>query len=132
MKSVVSTPYAVPPLRAFSQATIHEGKVYASGSIGCDKNYVLVKGGIKAQTRAALENLENVLQAAGSGLQHIIKANVYITDMPKNFMPMNEAYCEYFPQAPPARTCVGVVALPLGAEVEIECVAEIPESKSKY
>ncbi|EPQ56291.1 YjgF-like protein, partial [Gloeophyllum trabeum ATCC 11539] len=106
-----------------AQAVVSEGKVYASGSVGCDKDFVLVPGGIKPQTRAALENLGRVLKAAGSGLQHIVKANCYLSNMQRDYVAMNEAYLE---GDPPARTCVGVVALPLGADVEIECIAEVP------
>ncbi|EPQ53222.1 YjgF-like protein [Gloeophyllum trabeum ATCC 11539] len=126
MKKVISAPDAVPPLPAFSQAVVSEGKVYASGSVGCDKEFVLVPGGIKPQTRAALENLEKVLKAAGSGLEHIVKANCYLSNMQRDYVAMNEAYLEFFKGDPPARTCVGVVVLPLGADIEIECIAEVP------
>ncbi|TFK53451.1 YjgF-like protein [Heliocybe sulcata] len=128
MKKTISTPDAVPPLPAFSQAVVSDGKVYCSGSVGCDKDFKLVPGGIKPQTvqRAALENLEKVLKAAGSGLEHIVKANCYVSNMQRDYVQMNEAYLEFFKTDPPARTCVGVVALPLGADVEIECIAEIP------
>ncbi|KZT20117.1 YjgF-like protein [Neolentinus lepideus HHB14362 ss-1] len=126
MKKVISTPDAVPPLPAFSQAMVSDGKVYASGSVGCDKDFKLTPGGIKPQTRAALQNLEKVLEAAGSGLEHIVKASCYLSNMQRDYVAMNEAYLEFFKEDPPARTCVGVVAIPLGADVEIECIAEIP------
>ncbi|CAA7264819.1 unnamed protein product [Cyclocybe aegerita] len=125
-KTFIFTPDAVPPLPAFSQAVVSGGRVYASGNIGCDKNFKIVEGGVQAQTRAALENLSIVLKASGSGLEHIVKANVYLVNMPVNFTLMNEIYLQFFDKDKmPARTCVGVIALPMGADVEIECVAEV-------
>ncbi|KAI0790930.1 Endoribonuclease L-PSP/chorismate mutase-like protein [Abortiporus biennis] len=72
--------------------------------------------------------MAKVLRAAGSGLEQVIKISVYLTDM-TNFAAMNEVYIEFFDRnAMPARTCVAVKGLPLDAAVEIECVAEIPDS----
>ncbi|KAF8204011.1 Endoribonuclease L-PSP/chorismate mutase-like protein, partial [Pholiota molesta] len=102
-----------------AQAVVSKGMVYASGNIGCDNHYRLVEGGVQAQTQAALHNLSIVLKEAGSGLEHIVKVNVYLTNMLRDFQPMNEA------RKMPARTCVGVANLPMGAAVEIECVAEL-------
>ncbi|KAL5531012.1 hypothetical protein ACEPAG_3888 [Sanghuangporus baumii] len=129
MPTVVSTPDAVPPMPVFSQATISRGYVYVSGNIGVMHDLkTIVPGGVQAQTHAALENMQKVLKAAGSGLEHIVKANVYLRYMDRDFGPMNEIYIQFFEKDKmPARTCVGVATLPLGADVEIECVAEIPE-----
>jgi 2-iminobutanoate/2-iminopropanoate deaminase len=87
-----------------------------------------------------------VLRASGSGLEHIVKANIYLSNLARDFEPMNEAYAEvrrhdcleYAPLTNilqffekgnfPARTCIGVAALPLDADVEIECVAEVVEN----
>jgi len=122
----VFTPDAVPPLPVFSQAVISKGHVYASGNIGCDKNFKIADGGVKEQTRVLLRNLSIVLKAAGSSIDRIVKANVYLTDMVNDFKPMNEAYAEFFEKDKmPARTCVGVACLPMGAAVEIECIAEV-------
>ncbi|KAJ4002249.1 Endoribonuclease L-PSP [Lentinula boryana] len=118
---------ANPVLPIFSQAVISKGTVYVSGNIGCDKNMKIV-GDIKAQTRAALENIAIVLKAAGSDLNCIVKANIYLTNMARDFGPMNEVYAEFSDKdRMPARTCIGVVALPMGADFEMECTAEIPE-----
>lgn len=126
---VIFTEKAVPPLPPFSQATVINGIVYCSGSIGCDKDFNLADG-VQAQTRAALENISKVLSASGSSLKHILKTTVYLTDM-KNFAAMNDEYMKIIPPNPdgnpPARTCIAVVALPLGAEVEIECIAAVAE-----
>ncbi|EIM85346.1 Endoribonuclease L-PSP [Stereum hirsutum FP-91666 SS1] len=127
MPEFVFTPDAVPPLPAFSQATISRGYVYVSGNIGCTKDFKIVEGGVQAEIRAALENMSKVLKAAGSGLEHVVKANLYMREMDRDFGPMNEIYVEFFAKDKmPARSCVGVKTLPLGALVEIECVAEIP------
>ncbi|KAK7450642.1 hypothetical protein VKT23_012953 [Stygiomarasmius scandens] len=91
---VVSTPDAIPPLPVFSQATISRGYVYVSGNIGCTKEMKVVEGGVQAETRAALENMTKVLKAAGSGLEHIVKANIYLKHMDQDFGPMNEVYKE--------------------------------------
>ncbi|KAI0342302.1 Endoribonuclease L-PSP [Trametopsis cervina] len=126
MVEIVFAADAVPPLPVFSQAVISRGTVYASGSIGCNPDLTLVEGGIPAQTKAALENLQKVLKAAGTDFEHLIKANIFLTDM-ANFGAMNEVYTQFFTKGHlPARTCVAVKALPLGASVEIEGIAEIP------
>ncbi|KAF9004810.1 Endoribonuclease L-PSP [Cyathus striatus] len=129
MKQIVYTPEAVPALPVFSQAVISDGRVFLSGTIGCTKEFKLVDGGIKAQTRAALENMSIVLKAAGSGLEHVVKANIYMANMQGEFHLMNEVYSEFFEAGKmPARTCVGVASLPFGAAVEIECIAEVPKA----
>ncbi|ESK84082.1 YjgF-like protein [Moniliophthora roreri MCA 2997] len=132
IKKIVSTPEANPVLAVFSQAVISKGYVYVSGNIGCDKNFKVVEGGVKAQTRAALENVAIVLRAAGSGLEHIVKATIYLTNMERDFGPMNEVYAEFFDKdRMPARTCIGVCTLPMGACFEIECMAEVVSEQTK-
>ncbi|KAJ3851829.1 Endoribonuclease L-PSP [Lentinula lateritia] len=127
MPEFLFTPQANPVLPVFSQAVISKGTIYVSGNIGCDKDMKIV-GDIRAQTRAALENIAIVLKAAGSGLNSIVKANIYLTNMARDFGPMNEVYAEFFDKDKmPARTCIGVAALPMGADFEMECTAEIPE-----
>ncbi|KAG1730208.1 Endoribonuclease L-PSP [Suillus lakei] len=117
-KEVVFTPNAVPPLATFSQAIISKGFVYVSGNIGCTSEFMIVEGGVRGQTIAALENLSKILEAAGSGLQHVVKTNVYLTNLARDFSDMNSVYLMFFEEnAMPARTCVG-----------IECVAEIPDA----
>ncbi|KAH9847900.1 Endoribonuclease L-PSP [Lenzites betulinus] len=127
-KQIVFSEEALPPLPVYckSQAVISGKTIYASGNIGITKDMKIVEGGVQAQTRAALDNLTKVLKAAGVGLDSVLKANVYLANLQRDFAPMNEVYLEYFPSNPPARTCIGVAALPLGADVEIECIAELP------
>ncbi|KAI8994153.1 YjgF-like protein [Trametes punicea] len=125
-KQIVFTEEANPPLPVYSQAVISGKTVYASGNIGITRDMKLVEGGVQAQTRAALENLQKVLKGAGVTFDNVVKANVYLANFDRDFAPMNEVYREYFPSNPPARTCIGVATLPFGADVEIECIAELP------
>ncbi|KAF8873648.1 Endoribonuclease L-PSP [Gymnopilus junonius] len=120
MKTIY-TPDALPVLPVFSQAAISSDFVYMSGNIGCTKEFKLVPGVVQAQTHAALENIRTILKAAGSDLKHIIKANIYMMDMEKEFGLMNEVYM----QAYACRMCVGVKYLPFSTAIEIKCVAEI-------
>ncbi|KAF9074931.1 Endoribonuclease L-PSP [Rhodocollybia butyracea] len=141
MPEFVYTSDANPVLPVFYQAVISNSKetIYVSGNIGCDKNFKLV-GDVKAQTRAALENIAVILKAAGSGLEHIVKANIYLTNMPRDFAPMQRynylnisfrrpayTHSQWDKGKMPARTCIGVASLPMGADFEIECTAEIPK-----
>ena len=83
----------------------------------------LVEGGIKEQTAQCLKNLFAVLGASGLGSDDVVKTNVFLTDM-SEFAAMNEVYAAAFASPYPARSTIGVAALPLGARVEIELVAE--------
>ncbi|KZV70660.1 Endoribonuclease L-PSP [Peniophora sp. CONT] len=127
---IVRAPDAIPAMPVFSQASISKGFVFVSGNIGCTDDFKVVEGGVQPQTRAALENMKKVLAAAGCEMKHIVKANIYLTDITRDFRLMNEVYKEYFEEGKmPARTCIGVSQLPLpGALVEIECTAELPEA----
>jgi 2-iminobutanoate/2-iminopropanoate deaminase len=82
----------------------------------------VVTGDIKTQTRQVLNNLKEVLEAAGSSLDKVVKATVFITNM-DDFPVVNKIYAEFFPADPPARACVEVSRLPKGVNVEIEAVA---------
>ncbi|KAF7984557.1 hypothetical protein HWV62_13759 [Athelia sp. TMB] len=107
-----------------------DGKVYVSGCVGLAADGVeskkLAEGGVQAQARSAIENMGKVLKAAGSGLDHVLKTNVFLSDLPNDFGPMNEVYYTFFKKGQmPARTCIGVKDLPLGAAFEIECIADL-------
>ncbi len=113
-------PKAVGP---YSQAVRHDGLVWASGQVALDPaTGELVGGDTAAQARQALTNLRAVLRAAGSDLDRVLKAQVWLVDM-GDFAAMNEVYAEFFGEHRPARACVAVVALPKGARVEIDAVA---------
>lgn len=119
-----SAPAAVGP---YSQAIVVNGFVYTAGQIALvPGTRKMVEGGIKEQTRKALENLDAILEAAGTNLSNVVKTTVFLKDM-NDFAAMNEVYEEIFGAAkeapPPARSAVQVVALPLDALVEIEAVA---------
>ena len=118
--SAKGAPEAIGP---YSQAVKGGGLVFASGQIPLDPaTGVLTKGSVAEQTEMVLKALRNVLEAAGSNLDSVVKTTVYMTDM-KRFGEMNEIYAKYFPESPPARSAVEVSALPKGADVEIEAVA---------
>ena len=86
-----------------------------------------VEGGIAEQARQVLENLKAVLEAAGTDFSHVVKSTVYLSDI-RNFSAFNEVYAEFFPEMPPARSAFQVAALPLGAMIEIEMIAEVEEA----
>lgn len=117
-------PAAIGP---YSQAVVAAGLVHCSGQIALDpKGGELVGRDVAAQTERALANLKAVLEEAGSGLERVLKCNVYLVDM-ADFAAMNAVYARAFPgDAPPARATVAVAALPKGARVEIDCVALAP------
>lgn len=107
----------------YSHAVESDGIVYLSGQTPLDsKTGELVAGGIVPQTEQCFKNLFNVLSTIGLTPDDVIKVNVYLTDM-ANFSGMNTVYSEQFSKPYPARTTIGVAALPLGAQVEIELIA---------
>lgn len=107
----------------FSPA-VRAGKLlYLSGQVGVDpETGALVRGGAAAEAEQILNNIAAILALAGKGLGDVVKANVYLAHM-DDYAAMNAAYAAAFEKPYPARTCVGVAALPLGARVEIEVIA---------
>src|SRR5215831_1609476 len=111
------------PAGPFSPAVRDGDRVYTSGQIAQDPaTGKVVEGGVVAQTEQIFRNLEALLSAANKSLAHVVKVNVYLTDM-RDFAAMNEVYARHFAAPYPARTTIGVAALPLGAVVEIEMIA---------
>ena len=124
-KKIVSTDKAPKAIGPYSQAIRTENLVFSAGQLGLDPvTMEMVEGGIQAQTRQVLTNLQHVLEIADSGLNFIVKTTVFLQDM-HDFADMNSVYAEFFPENPPARSTVQVAALPKNALVEIECVALI-------
>ena len=122
-KKIISTDKAPKAIGPYSQAIRTDNFVITAGQVGLDPATMeLVEGGIEAQTRQVLTNLKHVLEAADSGLNFVIKTTVFLHDM-RDFANMNSVYAEFFPENPPARSTVQVVALPKNALVEIECIA---------
>ena len=125
-KTVTATgaPEAVGP---YSHAVVSNGLVFCSGQVPLDPNTgKLVEGSIGEQTKQCLENLSVVAAAAGAQLSDAVRMGIYVTDM-STFKDVNEAYGTYFESDPPARSTVGVAALPLGAQVEIDAVIALPD-----
>jgi len=132
MKKVVTTTTAPAAVGPYSQAivAVNQGLVYTAGQIALNPaSGQMVAGGIQAETRQVLQNLAAVLVAAGSGLEHVIKTTVFLTDM-SHFQAMNEIYQQFFGANPPARSAVAVKELPKQALVEIEAIALIFDRES--
>ncbi len=116
-------PEAIGP---YAQAVLADGWLFCSGQIGLDPaTGALVEGGVEAEARRALANLEAVLAAAGCGRTDIVRATIYLVDM-GDFPKVNAIYGDWLGAHRPARATVAVAALPLGARVEIDLVARAP------
>lgn len=123
MKSVVTTDKAPAAIGPYSQAIQTGGLLFISGQIPVDPaTGEVVNGDVAAQTRQAIKNIVAILQNQGIGLENVVKATVFLTDM-NDFPIVNQVYGEYFPQAAPARSCVQVARLPKDVSVEIETIA---------
>ncbi|TYB31375.1 MAG: RidA family protein [Candidatus Mcinerneyibacterium aminivorans] len=124
MKKIINTDNAPAAVGPYSQGIETNDLVFTSGQLpmipGTTK---FVEGGIKEQTRKSLENVEAVFNEAGLDLSDALKATVFLDNM-DNFADFNEVYKEFFPNNPPARSCVEVSKLPLGAKVEIEMIGK--------
>ena len=124
MMETIIAPKAPAALGPYSAAIKVGELIFTSGQIPADPaTGELAPGGIAQQTEQSLKNLSAVLEAAGSGLDQVIKTTCFLTDM-ADFAAFNAAYGKYFSEHKPARSTVAVKALPKGALVEIECVAE--------
>ncbi len=122
-RTVISTELAPKAIGPYSQAIRANGFVFCAGQTPIDPAVgKLIEGDVQAQTRRVLQNLGAILEAAGTSLSRVVKTTVFLTDM-ANFKAMNEVYAEFFAEHPPARSTVAVAGLPLGAQVEIECIA---------
>ena len=118
--STKDAPNAVGP---YAQGVRTGNLVFASGQVALDPaTGALVQGGVEEQTRRVMLNLAAILQAGGSGLDRVVKATVYLTDLGK-FDEMNRVYASFFPDDKPARVTVEVSRLPKDALVEIDAIA---------
>lgn len=130
-RKIVFTEKAPKAVGPYSQAIVTGNMVFAAGQAGLDpETRKLVEGGIEAETRQVLTNLKNVLEAAGSSMNYVVKTNVYLLDM-NDFAVMNAIYASFFPENPPARTTVAVAALPVGARVEIDLIALLGQPRGE-
>jgi len=111
----------------YSHAVVSNGLIFLSGQTPVDpETGKLVEGSIGDQTRRCLDNLAVVAAAAGAQLADAVRCGIYVTDI-STFKDVNEAYGTYFQDAPPARSTIGVAALPLGAQVEIDAILAVPD-----
>ncbi|HSM24560.1 MAG TPA: RidA family protein [Anaerolineaceae bacterium] len=123
MKQVIKADKAPKAIGPYSAAIDTDIFIFTSGQLGIDpQTGELVEGGIKSETYQALKNLNEVLVAAGSNLDHVVKTTVFLRDI-QDFQTMNSIYGEYFKDNPPARSAFQVAALPKNASVEIEAIA---------
>ena len=123
MKKIVQTDDAPRAIGPYSQAIVAGELVFASGQIPTDpQTGEFVAGGVAEQTEQVLRNLAAVLEAAGSGLDRVVKTTVFLADM-NDFAAMNEVYGRFFASEPPARATVQAARLPRDARVEIEAIA---------
>jgi 2-iminobutanoate/2-iminopropanoate deaminase len=122
-RTVVHTENAPKAIGPYSQAIRTDLTVYTAGQLGVNPSTGdLISSDIEEQTRQALQNLQNVLEAGGSSLSNVVKTTVFLQDM-NDFTKMNGVYAEFFIENPPARSTIQVAALPKGGLVEIEAVA---------
>lgn len=122
--TAVGAPAAVGP---YSHGVVAGGLLFCSGQTPLDPDTnELVQGSVEDRTRRCLDNLAAVCAAAGTQLADAVRCGVYVTDLGA-FAEVNAAYAEYFPGQPPARTTIGVAALPLGTDVEIDAIVALPD-----
>jgi 2-iminobutanoate/2-iminopropanoate deaminase len=122
-RTAVQTEEAPAAIGPYSQAIIANGMVFTAGQIALDPSGELVgDGDITAETTQALTNLQAVLEAAGAGLDSVIKTTVFLQDM-DDFGAMNAVYAQFFTAPFPARSAVEAAKLPKGVQVEVEAVA---------
>jgi reactive intermediate/imine deaminase len=122
-KIIHDSDHAPAPVGPYSVATEANGFVFVSGQVGIDPaTGSLAEGGVAAQTRQIMSNIGGILGDVGLAYADIVKATIFVTDM-GDFATVNAVYGEFVGEAKPARSTVGVAALPLGVPVEIEVIA---------
>lgn len=123
IKQIVVSDRAPKAIGPYSVANCFGNLVFTAGQLGLDpRTGELAPGGIEAETRQALTNIKNVLEAAGTSMEQVLKTTVFLRDM-GDFTRMNAIYGEFFASNYPARSTVQVAALPRGGAVEIEAIA---------
>lgn len=121
----INTDRAPAAIGPYSQAVVAGGLLFVSGQIPLDpQTGEVVSGGVPAQAKQVLENMKAVVEAAGSGMDKVVKVTIYITDM-NQFAIVNEIYGTYFSAPFPARACVEVSKLPKGVEVEMDAIVQV-------
>lgn len=126
-KVIVKTADAPQPAGPYSQAVISNGMIYVAGQVGRDpETRALAKGGTAAECKQIMENIKAILREAGTDLSAIVNTNIYLTNV-NDFDEVNKIYGSYFTDNFPARTTVGVAALPGGSHIEIAVIAVAKE-----
>jgi 2-iminobutanoate/2-iminopropanoate deaminase len=124
-KRAVETDAAAPPIGPYSQGLVADGVLYCSGQVPLDPGtHELVDGGIAGQARRCLEALDAICGAAGTRLSDAARIGIYLTDM-SQFPEVNEVYGGYFSEPFPARTTIGVAALPKDALIEMDAIVPL-------
>ena len=118
----IDTPNAPGAIGPYSQGVVVGGLMFTSGQLPVDPSTGAMPEGIAAQAEWSCKNVGAILEAAGSGLDKVVKTTCFLSDM-NDFAAFNEVYARYF-ASKPARSCVAVRALPKGALCEIEAIAE--------
>ena len=127
MREIIQTDRAPHAIGPYSQAVRAGNLVFASGQIPTDPaTGEFVSGGIAEQTEQVLRNLSAVLEAAGTGLDRVVKTTVFLAEM-VDFAAMNEVYARFFTSEPPARATVAAAGLPRNARVEIDAIALVED-----
>ena len=122
-KEIIVTDKAFVSKSPLSQAVRVGEMLFVSGQVPVDsKTMAVVSEDFATQTKHVLDSVKEILEAAGESLMAVVKTTVFLTDMAR-FQEMNQIYREYFPEEPPARTCIGVKQLPRGSQIEIEATA---------
>lgn len=124
MKQIVHTDKAPQAIGPYSQATIVNGMVYASGQLGMNAEGVFEGETAAEQAEQSIKNVMAILEAAGTNIGNVVKTTVFLADI-NDFAAVNEVYGKYFTQPYPARSAVQVAALPKGGKVEIEVIATV-------
>lgn len=121
-KEIISTENAPAAIGTYSQAVKVDKTVYVSGQIPLEPDTMaVVEGGINAEIEQVFKNLKAVCEASGGSLQHIVKLNIFLTDL-NNFPAVNEIMASHFKEPYPARAAIGIAALPKGVGVEMDAI----------
>ncbi|MGR3304107.1 MAG: RidA family protein [Candidatus Scalindua sp.] len=122
-KEIISTKDAPQAIGPYSQAVRFDNLIFVSGQIPIEpESGKILKGNIREQTKQILENLSNILAAAGSSLNNVLRTTIFLTNL-ENYSVVNEIYAQYFNGLPPARSTVQVAKLPMDAQIEIDAIA---------
>ncbi|MBA3451092.1 MAG: RidA family protein [Chloroflexia bacterium] len=125
-RTIVATKGAPAAIGPYSQAIVANGFMFSAGQLPLDpETMTLVDGDISAQTERVMQNLGAVLESAGSGFDRVVKTTCYLADL-NDFAAFNAVYGRFLGSNPPPRSTVQVAKLPLGALVEVECIALVP------